>query len=215
MGSWVFSATCISRELWARLVVAKIVKQCCRVFFGMGLVFTDAGPRNCSTASGGQGRSAAAVARLARLPLRLARVHLSWYRKAQAFLSSSCFQFAVLLWNEVFLHYQEGQKGGGRIGEDEPRTLNRSAPPFHQAPAGLEPSCWARLERAAAACHPLLCSVLPASPWPRVTVKKGGEPKEARDQEVGVWGWGEIPMARQLWIHVTEAATFSKADEPE
>lgn len=40
--------------------------------------------------------------------LRLALVQFSWYSQAQAFLSS-CFQFAVLLRNEVFLHYREGQ----------------------------------------------------------------------------------------------------------
>lgn len=138
----------------------------------MGLVFTGVSPRNCSTACGGQVRSATSVACLARSPLAGSRP-AQLYSHAQAFISSSCFRFAVCLWNEVFLHYQDGQKGGGRIWDDEHRTLTDQ--PLHSTGLGLAwkwaaDQCW-RGEQ------------LPSSTLPQLRVKKEWEPEEARDGE--------------------------------
>lgn len=145
-GSWVFSATYISSELCARLVVAKMIKWHCKVLFGMGLVFTDVGPRNCSAACRGPGSSATWVARLARSP-RVGSRPVQLVQPSPGF--SSTLLLAVCC-TSVKWGVSSFPRSAERWRQNVRWWTRDSAPPSHQAWAGLENKLWPGVERAAA-----------------------------------------------------------------
>ena len=144
--------------------------------------------------------------------LTLALVQFSCYSQTQAFLLSSCFQFAVCLWNEVFLHYQEGQKGGGRIWDNEHRTL--TGQPLHSTRFVLAwkwaaDQCWTGQLPAALYCVPCFHQApYHSSQWRR----NGNQKKQGMGS---VLFTRQIPMVMQLWIHARKAATFPIVNEPQ